>query len=793
MGYGPGASLSYVSRQPDRDLSCAGDSENRGDDMSSVDATLPTPESIIAPETVRERFRTLALGAGVLLIGAFLSVFNYITDVAGGTILLAIVVSGALVIATKIADSVSERTATIAGVALFVGGLLLYLATVPRVIGELIELDFFVALFSYTTGISVLQFLRVDVWAVALAPAPTFLTWYLLLRRRYGASVVVGSLALGFFAFTGDASEITLLAGVLGACGVLAFGTLEQVDGGWEHVEQLGLLVVLVVLAARTLELIPKGNTGGFGGGLGVPTLEASLLSADDQVEVLGSISLSPEVRFTIESSRPGYWHAASYDRYTGNSWIRTGQSSRYISRLNPPPGPSQTVQQRVQIETQLESMPTAWKPVSIEAISGTDPHVTALEGLHPAGTFSVGDSYQVVSEVPARGTDALQNAGDEYPDEVRERYLEVPETLPDRVREHTEAITRDAETALEMAASIEQWLTANKQYSLRVNRPTGDIVDGFIFGMEEGYCVYFASAMTVMLRTQGVPARFTVGYSTGQEVDDGRWVVRGLDSHAWVEVYFPEIGWIPFDPTPGVERTSRRERRLQVARNRNATNVDTGETRQNSGGNGDAALTPTPRGSGPTPGEDVTITVPGPSVPQTTGTTVIPDRYQNGTNAGGSNSRLGSPVNGTATVTADGDGQTESLFQRLAERDRISVLAGLAGVVLGVHHFGLVGRFKEEVWLRHQPRTDSPIEDVERAYARLEGILARRHRPRQEGETPRQYVSAIEDAGASLDDRVHHVATIYERTRYAGEASREEADDVIDVVDGVVSDGDSE
>lgn len=72
---------------------------------------------------------------------------------------------------------------------------------------------------------------------------------------------------------------------------------------------------------------------------------------------------------------------------------------------------------------------------------------------------------------------------------------------------------------------------------------------------MDAGYCTYYATTMVTMLRSQGVPARFVVGYTTGEQVGDDRYRVRGLNSHAWVQVYFPDVGWVRFDPTPAGPR----------------------------------------------------------------------------------------------------------------------------------------------------------------------------------------------------------------------------------------------
>jgi len=96
---------------------------------------------------------------------------------------------------------------------------------------------------------------------------------------------------------------------------------------------------------------------------------------------------------------------------------------------------------------------------------------------------------------------------------------------------------------------------------------------------MDAGYCTYYATTMVTMLRSQDVPARFVTGYTDGERVDEDRQVVRGLNAHAWVEVYFPEYGWVQFDPTPGGPREAVREQNLQQARDNEETAVDTTET----------------------------------------------------------------------------------------------------------------------------------------------------------------------------------------------------------------------
>jgi hypothetical protein len=89
-------------------------------------------------------------------------------------------------------------------------------------------------------------------------------------------------------------------------------------------------------------------------------------------------------------------------------------------------------------------------------------------------------------------------------------------------------------------------------------------LVDCFM-RIKKGYCEYFATAMVMMLRAQGIPARYVLGYLPGQEQEDGTWRVNRGAAHAWVEVYFPDYGWVEFDPTPGNTENGQAPTRLPI------------------------------------------------------------------------------------------------------------------------------------------------------------------------------------------------------------------------------------
>jgi hypothetical protein len=146
-----------------------------------------------------------------------------------------------------------------------------------------------------------------------------------------------------------------------------------------------------------------------------------------------------------------------------------------------------------------------------------------------------------------------LRQAGSVYPDWVLARYLALPDSLPDRVTELALDLTATQPTPYDRAVAIEAYLRTTYSYTLDLPDPPAgrDLVDHFLFELKVGYCDYYASAMTVLARSAGLPARLVTGYVGGTWVpEQGHLVVTQADAHSWVEIYFPGYGWIEFEPT---------------------------------------------------------------------------------------------------------------------------------------------------------------------------------------------------------------------------------------------------
>ena len=189
-----------------------------------------------------------------------------------------------------------------------------------------------------------------------------------------------------------------------------------------------------------------------------------------------------------------------------------------------------------------------AWVQVSHRPPSPAD-----VLAVRSEDKLDPGDEYTITSSKSTASPEQLRAAGTEYPGWVRDRYLQLPDNQSERLDELARTITQDIDNPYDKVKAIETYLHG-LGYDMEIPAPpyNMDGVEHFIFELERGYSEYFGSAMAVLLREAGVPARMVVGY-TPREFDSraGHWVVREADSHGWAEAYFPGYGWVEFEPTP--------------------------------------------------------------------------------------------------------------------------------------------------------------------------------------------------------------------------------------------------
>ena len=725
------------------------------------------PDGAIGPGT----FRLLALGCVLVLTASYVSVLREVTRVVGGTETLFTIVVAMLVAATILAWAIRPRTATVGAIVAVVFGFAYYLEISGVGVGTVLSASD--SLLSDTleivTGLPLLRMVAADVWTFAFVPGPVFLSWYLAVRGRYALGVVPGGLALFVLVLTGDAGTTITLLGTLAALGAVGFGELERRGGSVAQADLLAVLFAAIIVLSLSVTFVPTGpETPGHVAGSDPGTLEGTIDYASDRSGIGGSVDLSPEVRFTVQSERESYWRTGVYDRFGGDEWIRTGDRTEYDGPIAGPPGEYDRVEHLVTAETDLGVMPAAPQPLAVEGDLAHHTEVSAHGQFHPADRVREGDSYAVESAVVDPDPVVLRNAGTAYPEPITDRYLQTPEGVSSEFEARTGEIVADADTPYGKAVAIESYLRSSKEYSLEVDRPDGNVAEAFLLEMDEGYCVYFATAMTQMLRAEDVPARYVTGYTSGQEVDDGEYVVRGTDAHAWVEVYFPDHGWVAFEPTPGDSRDAVHDDAVQQAREDGDDDVDTDESE-------DASIDDGQIGGNETAPHDE---------PEGDDEHEDNESSDDGTESVGGDDPV-DPDGEQESIDDDGFGWGDLLALVSIPRETAAVgLVALTGLLAVVHRTRATARLRRTVGLYWQRTGTDPDSDAVRAYRRLEALLAREHRPRDPSESAREYLEAIERDGEAIDPRAGTVVDRYERAIYGGGVDRAEATEAVDIVD---------
>jgi transglutaminase-like putative cysteine protease len=296
---------------------------------------------------------------------------------------------------------------------------------------------------------------------------------------------------------------------------------------------------------------------------------------------VSGSWVSNDEEALRVAAPRPLYMRTGTHDIYTGRGWTRTEGPTRQVAPGDPlfsdltPERP--TIAAAVTVETITVEMQqtigrnlfTAGSPLRVFAPtvveeSGGQP---VLGSISSATALAAGEAYQLSVALSVATEAELGAAGTDYPEAVRALYLDAS-AATQRVRDLAVEITADATTPYEQADALADYLSRDPSFSYNTTAPVPppgqDLVDFFLFeeaGNRVGYCQHYATAMVLMARTLGLPARLAVGFAPGEEEEDGTYLVREAHAHAWAEIYFPGYGWQIFEATktidPGFTRAS--------------------------------------------------------------------------------------------------------------------------------------------------------------------------------------------------------------------------------------------
>jgi len=313
-----------------------------------------------------------------------------------------------------------------------------------------------------------------------------------------------------------------------------------------------------------------------------------------DDSQLGGGFNYNFDPVFQVTTPVRSYWRGESKSIYTGEGWLGSQElpeiSMYQVGDIIEPEiklEDSVPVQQFTQRVTWIdEESPTkifgAYPIVTIDSLNGLADNTEDYFGknmkngaVQLLSSNTPIQSYTVTSAVPAASERELRDVPAAVIEDSMREYVQLPNTLPDRVYDLVDTITADYETPYEQVKAIETYLRNNYLYTNTPDESKGtslDFVDRFLFEIGEGYCDFFSTAMAVMVRTMDIPARWVKGYtagamderssemmeqyyaSSGQTAPnvDLTYVVRNADAHSWVEVYFEGYGWIMFEPTAG-------------------------------------------------------------------------------------------------------------------------------------------------------------------------------------------------------------------------------------------------
>ncbi|CAN5264107.1 hypothetical protein BH24ACT19_BH24ACT19_13830 [soil metagenome] len=256
-----------------------------------------------------------------------------------------------------------------------------------------------------------------------------------------------------------------------------------------------------------------------------------------------------------IQSSEPLFWRGGTLDYFDGVRWSSTVEPGEDDGEEVSPEVETSSVVQKVRVleaETNL-----LFGGYQIQSVSVPDAEARSDGSWSSARPLAEDSSYRVISQIPQPTTTQLQSAGTSYPGVVEAKFLQLPAGRPEVLRETAEKIRADyaPETPYEAARAIERYLISDGgfTYNLNVDYGRGDrALEEFLGDGRQGFCTQFATSMALISRELGVPSRVVYGATTGKEDEPDEYVVSGYNMHTWVEVYFPGVGWYPFDPTPG-------------------------------------------------------------------------------------------------------------------------------------------------------------------------------------------------------------------------------------------------
>lgn len=302
-------------------------------------------------------------------------------------------------------------------------------------------------------------------------------------------------------------------------------------------------------------ELRSAADSGGSGSGSGEGYGYSS--GPDTPSPLDGPLELHDTVLLEVRGRGGFYLRGAVFDTYTGTSWLNTGGSGDFIPFENPPEALSKyLVETAFRVRHSNLRTNTVFSILYPLEITGLPWEMLIDENTNITVPFSLplNQEYRVRGFIlDSRADIAALETGKEH--RALDKFLQLPPGLPSRVMELALGITAAEGGYYDKIKALESFLKSTYTYNTETPPlpARADFVDFFLFDADQGYCTSFASALTVMARAAGVPARYVTGFRVpGTASEEGRYEVTGLNAHAWMEGYIPGVGWLPFEATPG-------------------------------------------------------------------------------------------------------------------------------------------------------------------------------------------------------------------------------------------------
>ena len=446
---------------------------------------------------------------------------------------------------------------------------------------------------------------RTLIWSLALWLIAVWAGWQIFHNKRLLAGLLPSTVVLAFVLdYTGRESEILWLhlALLLFLYGLTSFANLQtrwkaintdysdstSIDTlGFVGALSIGLVMISFLSSTISVRDIledlrdrtRESNTTqaeslglestqsdhrvmGFSGGLPRMYLVSAGPELSRQLAMtISTGDLPPMPESAQPVARRYYWRTLTYQIYTGSGWSNPSAEAEAVPSEQPlfenPSSNHRVVNQEVVFPNDTGGR-LYWTGTLLRADvpfqatwtrrAESDPLLDAdmLAALAPVESYTAESLLLDVTANELRASPAV------YPDWVRAQFLELPESVPERVLALARDLTASEPTPYDRALAIQDYLR-EFPYTLEVQGPPAgrDVADYFLFDLKQGYCDYYATTMIVLARAAGLPARMVVGYASGlYQAEQAQYLVTENYAHSWVEIYFADIGWVEFEPT---------------------------------------------------------------------------------------------------------------------------------------------------------------------------------------------------------------------------------------------------